>query len=67
LKCRFAHYPDVLEGCTLPKFKRRRQKAAEMRAPNAIAVRGAGLAATAVVEIGIGLPPASAGIAPAAA
>jgi hypothetical protein len=38
-----------------------------MRAPNAIAVRGAGLAAIAVVEIGIGLPPTSAGIAPAAA
>ena len=40
-----------------------------MRAPpsDAIAVRYAGLVVTAVVEIGIGLPPASAGIAPAAA
>ena len=41
--------------------------AAEMRAPNTIAVRDAGLVVMAVVDIGIGLPPASAGIAPAAA
>jgi hypothetical protein len=39
--------------------------AGEMRAPNAIAFRDAGLVVTAVVEIGVGLPPASAGIAAA--